>query len=278
MKKCYPVFLMLFIFTTFITAQQNVNPIDTLVRLFESFQYPKVIAACDSLLKNNLTFTEKQLIEIYRVKGISEFSLLEEENAKKSFIAILNLDSEFELDSSSTSPKIIYFFNNVKSKYIDDLNRQKELQTKQGTFYTSRVAKNIAVKENLKKAMLRSIVLPGMGHIFIGEKTKGLILTSLSAVSFCSMIYLIFNTNKRQNDYQSETDPNLMVERYNDYNNSYKFRNASIITFAVIWLYSQVDILFFTDFENETDLSSQKLPQLKYDAFRGIQLCYNFSF
>ena len=269
---------MLFIFTTFITAQQNVNPIDTLVRLFESFQYPKVIAACDSLLKNNLTFTEKQLIEIYRVKGISEFSLLEEENAKKSFIAILNLDSEFELDSSSTSPKIIYFFNNVKSKYIDDLNRQKELQTKQGTLYTSRVAKNIAVKENLKKAMLRSIVLPGMGHIFIGEKTKGLILTSLSAVSFCSMIYLIFNTNKRQNDYQSETDPNLMVERYNDYNNSYKFRNASIITFAVIWLYSQVDILFFTDFENEIDLSSQKLPQLKYDAFRGIQLCYNFSF
>jgi len=278
MKKCYPVFLILFIFTTFITAQQNVNPIDTLVRLFESFQYPKVIAACDSLLKNNLTFTEKQLIEIYRVKGISEFSLLEEENAKKSFIAILNLDSEFELDSSSTSPKIIYFFNNVKSKYIDDLNRQKELQTKQGTLYTSRVAKNIAVKENLKKAMLRSIVLPGMGHIFIGEKTKGLILTSLSAVSFCSMIYLIFNTNKRQNDYQSETDPNLMVERYNDYNNSYKFRNASIITFAVIWLYSQVDILFFTDFENEIDLSSQKLPQLKYDAFRGIQLCYNFSF
>jgi len=125
--------------------------------------------------------------------------------------------------------------------------------------------------------MLRSIVLPGMGHIFIGEKTKGLILTSLSAVSFCSMIYLIFNTNKRQNDYQSETDPNLMVERYNDYNNSYKFRNASIITFAVIWLYSQVDILFFIDFENEIDLSSQKLPQLKYDAFRGIQLCYNFS-
>src|SRR3972149_989012 len=278
MKKCYPVFLMLFIFTTFITAQQNVNPIDTLVRLFESFQYPKVIAACDSLLKNNLTFTEKQLIEIYRVKGISEFSRLEEESARKSFIAILNLDSEFELDSSSTSPKIIYFFNNVKSKYIDDLNRQKELQTKQGTLYTSRVAKNIAVKENLKKAMLRSIVLPGMGHIFIGEKTKGLILTSLSAVSFCSMIYLIFNTNKRQNDYQSETDPNLMVERYNDYNNSYKFRNASIITFAVIWLYSQVDILFFTDFENEIDLSSQKLPQLKYDAFRGIQLCYNFSF
>ena len=278
MKKCYPVFLMLFIFTTFITAQQNVNPIDTLVRLFESFQYPKVIAACDSLLKNNLTFTEKQLIEIYRVKGISEFSLLEEENAKKSFIAILNLDSEFELDSSSTSPKIIYFFNNVKSKYIDDLNRQKELQTKQGTLYTSRVAKNIAVKENLKKAMLRSIVLPGMGHIFIGEKTKGLILTSLSAVSFGSMIYLIFNANKKQNNYQSETDPNLMVERYNDYNNSYKFRNASIITFAVIWLYSQVDILFFIDFENEIDLSSQKLPQLKYDAFRGIQLCYNFSF
>ena len=278
MKKCYPVFLMLFIFTTFITAQQNVNPIDTLVRLFESFQYPKVIAACDSLLKNNLTFTEKQLIEIYRVKGISEFSLLEEENAKKSFNTILNLDSEFELDSSGTSPKIIYLFNNVKSKYIDDLNRQKELQTKQGTLYTSRVAQNIAVKENFKKAMLRSIVLPGMGHIFIGEKTKGLILTSLSAVSFCSMIYLIFNTNKRQNDYQSETDPNLMVERYNDYNNSYKFRNASIITFAVIWLYSQVDILFFTDFENEIDLSSQKLPQLKYDAFRGIQLCYNFSF
>ncbi len=278
MKKCYIVFLMLFIFTTLINAQQIVNPLDTLVRLFESFEYPKVIATVDSLLKNNLTFTEKQLIEIYRVKGISEFSLLEEENAKKSFIAILNLDGKFELDSSSTSPKIIYFFNNVKSKYLDDLNRQKELQTKQGTLYTSRVAKNIAVKENLRKAMIRSIVLPGMGHIFIGEKTKGLILTSLSAVSFGSMIYLIFNTNKKQNDYQSETDPNLMAERYNDYNNSYKFRNASIITFAVIWLYSQVDILFFTDFENEIDLSSQKLPQLKYDAFRGIQLCYNFSF
>lgn len=282
MKKRYILFLLLLTVTISNSAQQTKNPFDRLLKLFETFQYHRVITLADSLLNYEYNFTNEQIIEIYRVKGISEYSLLEEANTKKSFLAILNLNHNFELDPEITSPKIISFFNNVKSEYLIDLTKQKEKQIEnqkpQDTLYTTKIVQSFTAKENLRKAMMRSLVMPGWGQIFAGEKTKGYILTSLGTISLGSMLYFIFNANQKQDAYLSEKDSYLIAERYNDYNNAYRLRNASIISFTVIWLYSQIDLLFFTDFEKETDFSLLKLPLLNYDSQNGIQLYYSFSF
>lgn len=278
MKKIYALIIISFFLTSLTSAQQEIDPLNILKTQFESFQYAEVIQSADSLLKNNTGLSNKQLIEIYRVKGISEYSLLEEANAGKSFNSILNIDSTFQLDSATTSPKIIDFFNNIKAKFSREKAVQRELQAKPDTVNNPAYKPDRLQAENLRNAMIRSLILPGLGHLYLGEKTRGILLTSASAISMGAMIYFIIDANKKQSDYQGETNPALIPARYNDYNNSYKFRNASIIMFAALWLYSQADILFFTDFNSGSELHTRLLPRLNYDYQRGLLLSYDLSF
>ena len=62
----------------------------------------------------------------------------------------------------------------------------------------------------------------------------------------------------------NESNKLLIQQKYDDYNKSYKIRNVLIISYAVVWLYSQIDLLFFSNGEQN---SNGKLSQL-----------YNFSF
>jgi len=277
MKNIFTLFFIIVILTLTVNAQDTTGILDSLKQQFETFQFTRVISSADSLLLNKALMSKKQLIEIYKIKAVSEFSLLEEENAKRSFTSILNLDNNFQFDSTKTSPKIISFFDELKNNYLTGLETQKKLQVQQDTLFISQTIEGRTAEENFRNAMVRSLLLPGMGHLYAGEKTKGIILTSLSAVSLSSMIYFIFDANKKQDDYQSETDPNLIAVKYNDYNNSFKLRNVSIITFAVLWIYSQIDILFATDFSEKENITFSKMPQLKYNALRGIQFSYKFS-
>ncbi len=279
MRSISAIVLIFCTIPVFVNAQQNSAKLDSLVQEFEAFNYTRVIALADSLLKTDPNFSDNQLINIYRIKGISQFSLQDEEEAQISFRAILNIDSTFNLDSSKTSPKIILFFNNVKSKYLEILAKEKELRlARQDSLKSSQIDLEKSAEENLRKTMIRSLILPGLGHIYIGEKSKGIVLTAFSTVSLGSMIYFIIDANRKENEYRSETDPNLKPVRYTDFHNSTKLRNFSIVTFAAIWIYSQIDILFFTKFPKDSDLSAQKLPTLNYNSFRGIQLSYKFNF
>ena len=278
MKYITTVLIFILVCVSFADAQEN-NPIATLNHQYESFLYTKVVSTADSLLKNPGNFTDGQLIQIYRIKGISEYSLLDENSARKSFLEILNIDSTYKLDSTVTSPKIISFYNNIKKKYLNDIVKKKSFETCGDSLSAKSNFANInRAAEKLRNSMIRSLVLPGTGHLYLGKKAKGIILTSLSAVSLGSMIYFIINTNKKHDAYESETNPSLIPGKYNDYNSSYKMRNASILTFAVLWIYSQVDILFFTDFNQNGDISENRLPGLKYDSQKGFQVSYKFQF
>lgn len=278
MKNIFTLFFIIVILTLTVNAQDTSGILDSLKQQYENFQFTRVISSADSLLLNKALMSKKQLIEIYRIKAISEFSLLEEENAKRSFISILNLDNNFKLDSTKVSPKIILFYSDIKNNYMADIEKQKELQAKQDTLLIPQIVGDSSGEDNLRKVMIRSLLLPGMGHLYAGENTKGTILTTLSAASLGSMIYFIIDANKKQDSYQSESDQALIASKYNDYNNSYRLRNISIITFAVLWIYSQVDILFFTHSEKTQGLISSKKPLLKYDSLRGLQVSYRVPF
>ena len=61
------------------------------------------------------------------------------------------------------------------------------------------------------------------------------------------MVYFVFDTDSKRNDYLNAIEPSLIESNYDKYNTSYKIRNSLIITYAVIWLYSQLDLLVFSD-------------------------------
>ncbi|MCL4551643.1 MAG: hypothetical protein M1495_24105, partial [Bacteroidetes bacterium] len=64
-----------------------------------------------------------------------------------------------------------------------------------------------------------------------------------------------------------------------DYNKTYKVRNVLIATYAAIWIYSQIDLLFL-DGQNSAINESQKLSLTleNYSAISTINLGFRFKF
>ncbi len=77
---------------------------------------------------------------------------------------------------------------------------------------------------------------------------------------------------KKEKDYLIEIDPSLIQIKYDSYNKSYKIRNVLIISYLVIWIYSQLDLFFFNDNEfyidnvnNTSNLMMVKPPNIQFN-------------
>src|SRR4030066_1468229 len=136
MKKILLIFLWLFSIITLL-PQDNKEVIQELTQKFRDFEYKQVIEDADTLLKEKEKFSNPEVIEIYRMKGISHYALLDDSEARISFIEILKIDTSYPLDPSYTSPKIITFFSDVKSEYLASIEGKEEqiVITKYDTIY-----------------------------------------------------------------------------------------------------------------------------------------------
>jgi hypothetical protein len=255
------------------TAKTHVqDSLISLKRNLEKFEYSSVINGANRLLLQKDRLLKKEIIEVYRLKGISHFALAEDENAERSFVEILKIDSTFTLDSTRISPKIISFFKKVKDDfYTRDIQENKKSAARIDTVYVPRVYEQ-KIGNRVSQALIRSIIFPGLGHLYQGSSLKAWTLTGLSAAAIGSIIYFSIDTNKKEELYSKETDPGLIEYRYDKYNRAYHLRNISIAAFAVIWLYSQIDLLFFSDLFEVNINESELLGKNQFE----ISLTYRF--
>ena len=227
---------------------QEINSIEKLKKEYESFNYENAIKTADELLKVKESLSDKQLIDIYLIKAVSHYSLGQPELVRKNFIYILEIDKDYKLNRTKVSPKIINIFESLKKEYSRIIESNKIPVEPSRTDTIVRVD-TLLIPPNtelLTGSVIRSVLLPGWGHLYSGEKTKGWILSSASAVTLGSLLYYIFDTNNKRNDYLNELDQGIIESKYNSFNSSFKIRNTLIITYALLWVYSQLDLLVFS--------------------------------
>lgn len=244
-----------------VSAQEN--SLNAVKEKFNNFEYGYVILLADSLLSvNNGSMAKDETSELLRMKAVSQYSLSDTSGAALSFREILKLSPGFFLDSLNNSPKIVSFFNNIKSRFIpktrsggdEYVNKYPEIKQPPAAIYLAEY------NDRLKNSLLRSIILPGWGHFYSGSTTKGWILSSAGLVSLSSMIYFIADSRTKEKNYLNERNPYLIRDRYDKYNFSNKMKYYSLAAYALVWSYSQVDLLFFSDglFKTEIVIPSQQ--------------------
>jgi hypothetical protein len=249
-------------------SQEKDSLLNVLNTKFQSFEYNDAVHLAGILLENgNLSKEEK--LEILTVKGVALYNLAEEDSAKNVFIELLKTDNNYYLDPVNNSPKIVEFFNNIK------MNRKEKTEPETKEKITPPEVKEADRKNNdnlttdfdgkiSKSLIVRSLVFPGWGHFSGGKSGKGWLLSSAGFAAASSMIYFIIDCKRKENEYLRETDLFLIEDRYEKYNSSYKLRNISIIAYAAIWIYSQIDLLYISDFESKPERLSLS-PQI--DSF-----------
>lgn len=281
MRKFCKSFIFIFFICLDISFSQVNDSINIITENFRNFEYAEVIRLSEYLLRSKETLNNNQLMEVYTMKGISHYSFGEDYNAKESFIAILNMDSSYTLDPNKTSPKIITFYNEIKKEYLknfpkNDIEEKPAQSVKIDTVFIPRILRDVESENNLKNSMIRSLILPGLGHLYNESTTKGWILTSLSAVSLTSIIYFIVDSNKKEKEYLQERNRDLIEDKYDSYNLSSGLKNISIGSFVVIWLYSQFDLLLLSEDDGLSE--SINMPSLEYSPNRGFELSYRIIF
>ena len=116
-----------------LVAQEN-KPLQELRAAYESFEYRNVVQIADKLLLRKERLTEQNFIDLYIMKAVAHFSLSEEDLARRSFFEILFVHNDFQLDSTTISPKIIDFFTTVQSEFQQIMERRLEVKSEKKRF------------------------------------------------------------------------------------------------------------------------------------------------
>ncbi|MCX8056482.1 MAG: hypothetical protein N3F03_02590 [Ignavibacteria bacterium] len=266
MKKILSITFLSLLLCQILYSQQQNRIGETLKSHFENFEYDKVIAIGDSLLIYNANLSKEDSIQIFYYKAISAFHMWDINLSEENFRNLLKLDQNFKLDSSTVSPKIISFFNQLKKRELEEvsksknqyeINNQKENTKKENSF------NNFSI---YKESIWKNLLIPGWGNFVLNQKSKGYLFTISYSLSLISTIYFSYITAKKENEYLNETIPERITEKYKSYNTYYKLKNISIGALSLVYLYSQID--FFSN------LNSNALPQITFDYnFKSV----NFS-
>ncbi len=279
MIKYASVIILLLLITSVSSAQQKIDSVEQIKNEFESFEYKNVIMHADEMLSLKKNLSMEQRIQIYMMKGVSQYSLSDDNGAQKTFEEILKINPAYVLDSTKTSPKIISFFNLVKQAYNQNLAEKNNIQKiKTDTVFIPKIVHEPEQEFDMQQAMLRSILLPGLGHFYLHEYGKGFVLTALSAAALASSIYYIIDSNNKEKAYSNETNSVLIQQKYNSYNTSYKLKNISILAYAAIWLYSQADILLFHHQLDSANGTTSIVPQIDFNYSYSLRLNFNLAF
>jgi len=165
-------------------AQTAPVEIEIMQQHLRNFEYDSVITMSEQLLQDKARLAASNLVEIYRMKAIAHYSLLEMNAALNSFVEILKIDPNYSLDPVQTSPKIIKFFNEIKSNFQNKASSAEKIQP--ARIDTVKLVMDTSTA--YRNTLTRSMLLPGWGHLYLQQKKNGWILSTLGVATFASAI------------------------------------------------------------------------------------------
>ncbi|MFA7228001.1 MAG: hypothetical protein WC061_03115 [Melioribacteraceae bacterium] len=265
--------LLILFFAAFSSSFAQEVTFDSVKKLYENFKYDEMLKESDLLIGKG-ALSDSLLIELHLMRSNVFYQNGSDQLTRNSFESILTIRRNFIPDPTVTSPKLIAIFNEVKFEFIKknpDLTQQAD---------STAQLEEIKFREQVPQtgALLKNMILPGLGQIHHNNPVKGWINSAASILNLGILVYYAADANKKQNIYLNETNQNLIQKKYDDYNKSFKLRNTFIITYAAIWLYSQIDLIFFTE---DPELSNPSPVSGLLDLTapgNGIQLSFRIQF
>lgn len=244
--------LVIFFMASILFAQTN--SLQEIKKLYEDYEYEKVIQQSNDLL-NDPQLPDSLKIDIYFMRAVSFFAIGNEKLAKSNFENIFQLNNNYTPDLTKLSPKVISFFEEVKKEFL-----KKEEEKIYSPENLEKLKQSALEHENeLKTSMLKNIFLPGWGQVTLNNKNKGYALIGFSLANLTAAVYYIIDTNNKENDYLNEIDKQLIPVKFSKYDDSYKKRNLLIGTFAIVWIYSQLDLLLNNKYKIQQNLPEVNL-------------------
>jgi hypothetical protein len=233
-RRKYIVLLLFLSIAGSLRAQQT---LESLRLKYERFEYDLVIRQAREMLLHREQLDTVAVKDVLYLSAVANYSLQNIDAAMMDFLELLRLDPRYQLNPSITSPKIIQFFDEIKTR-ADRTTAKERIIIKHDTVRVT------VGQKPWQPAMKRSLLWPGWGQSYVGDKSKSTILRSASLLAFSASLYGIVDCQDKAKQYHNNLDKSTMDEKYHSYNRAYKIRNVALVSYAAIWMYSQIDLLF----------------------------------
>ena len=207
--------------------------LDTIWEAYQALDYAGAQALAEAAL---IAYdAPEDLAQVHVVLGLIAFSQNDQQTARRQFTDALVLDPTVELDALLVSPKTLDFFGEIRTR-LAQASGDDALASEVTPRY-------VLVPDRRAEAALRSMVLPGWGQLYKGERTKGRILLGVWGIAVAGTVSAHVLRQQSRDTYLDAVDPDEVLERYDTFNQWHKTRNALVLGTAVIWVYSYLDAL-----------------------------------
>jgi len=218
---------------TDVTSQTpSQNLIKKIIKEYNALNYRQAEHNAKQALLNYHKFTSAELVEVHKYLALIYYAQGKLDDSQKEFETSLSLNPDLVLSSLYVSPKIINFFNRVKTEF--KLKSQTDEKF---------ALKYVFVEDKRIGAGLRSLALPGWGQIYKGEKKKGITLISLWTASLGGLLVTHLQYNNALQKYK-DAEEFKIESKYKTYNSLYKARNSIAVFAGALWLYAYFDATF----------------------------------
>ncbi len=202
---------------------------------YDRLDYAEAETKANEALQAYQQLSVEQLAEVHTTLGLIYFTQNRTLEARRHFESALSLRPELDLDPNFVSPKILQFFEQVKTEWTARRSTPADQAPAE--------ARYIILTDPRPAATLRSMVFPGWGQLYKGQRRKGWVLAGLWGASLVGSVATTVARNRAQDRYQAETDPDRIEARYDTFNRWHKVRNGFLSVSAAIWVYGFVDAL-----------------------------------
>lgn len=192
------------------------EPVEEVKTLYDQGSYEEAVQAAEGILEETPGLELEAVVGLRKLVAFSWVALGRREEAKEEFKAILEIDPALTLDPLLISPKIIQVFEEARGELL-----------------------------SLRTALSRSLIFPGMGQLYSGERRKGRIFILGEGLTLCGLLISHIFTEKAHKAYHDAQDPSEIETRYQSYNNWFRIRTGFGCLSVGIWVCAPLDILLF---------------------------------
>lgn len=214
-------------------AQENRPGPADVRRLYEKLEFDAALVTAGEVLAEAGQYSPEDVAGVHTIAALILMSRNEEEEARRHFLSALSANPKLTLDPLLASPKVISFFNTIKENAIP------EIET------TAAATRYLRVYDRRPSAAMRSMVLPGWGQIYKGQRARGTVMMAAWGLTAAGTMTAHFIRADREERYVSETDPLQVSDRFSDFNRWHKTRNNLALAALATWVVSYVDALVF---------------------------------
>ena len=180
-------------------------------------------------------FSPNELAQIYVFSALINYAKDDQSKAESQLAYAFQLNPSLELDPIISPPGLVEIGDRLK-RAIQESGESAADQPE---------VRYLVLSDPRPGAAMRSMILPGWGQLYKGDKKKGYRVLGAWTLTAGSTLAAHIIRNNAENKYLDAITSEEAISLYDDFNRWHQIRNNLFLASTGIWVYSYLDALIY---------------------------------